>query len=426
MKRIVALVLAFTMVLALGTTAMAEAPTIRFAHMDTASSESMKVITDKLDAYATSVKDKYNLVQEVVAGDELKSKIRIDIASNNMPDIMWFWGTAADASALVANDLVITVDEYFEKSSLSRDNFKDLWDGLTINGGQYCLPVDNLESNWVANKAIFDELGLEIPKTYDELIADSEKLNAAGYIPLAMGSKGGNPAHFFFDMIYYQYPGARDEMLGLGETWNIDTENFRSALAVMQKLVDNKCLPEDTIANGDWGPYFALFTQGKAAVTWGWSGMIQGIPDTIKYELIDPLQVDGTGYDTSKMSLAWCGAGIMINKASWSDPAKQAAIVDFVDWYLGEDFMTTTFYYDGVIPTRKDITYDTSKVNPAVVAVVERNKDKSPYLTHLATIPDANVWVDYQSGMDEFLAGTMSLDDYVAYLQNSMNENKPS
>ena len=425
MKKLLIILMVSLMMVSLMNVATAAVPTIRFAHQDTASSESMKMITDALDAYAASKADEYNLAQEVVAGDELKSKMRIDIASNNMADIFWFWGTASDASSLVVNDLVITVDEYFAVSELGRENFKNLWDGLSINNENYCLPADNLESNWVANKGIFDDLGLEIPTTYDELIAVSDVLNENGIIPLAMGSKGGNPAHFFFDMVYYQFPGAREEMLNLADTWTIDTENFRAALAVFQELIDNDCLPEDTIANGDWGPYFALFSQGKAAITWAWTGMIAGIPDDVDYVLIDPLQVDETGFDTTDMSLAWCGAGLMINKESFYDPDKQAAIVDFVDWYLGEEFQSITFYYDGVIPTRSDIAYDESMVDPTVVTIVERNKDRTAYLTHLATIPDANVWADYQSGMDEFFAGTMTLDEYVNYVQSSLDENKP-
>ena len=85
-------VLSLVMTTAMGMSAMAdEIPTIRFAHQDTASSEGMQVIVDTLDDYIASVADKYIVEQEVVAGDDLKTKIATDMASDNLPDIMWYW-----------------------------------------------------------------------------------------------------------------------------------------------------------------------------------------------------------------------------------------------------------------------------------------------------------------------------------------------
>lgn len=407
-------------------TASGNGPTIRFVHQDTASTEQMKMITDALDGYAESKKGEYNLVQEVVAGDELKSKVRIDLASDNLADILWYWGTAADASSLVANGQILEVDEFFAVSEkLSRDSFQDLFDGLSINGKNYCLPADNLEANWVVNKTLFEEYNLEYPKTYDDVIELAKTFGPEGIATIAMGSKGGNPSHFWVDMIYSQYEGARDEMLNLSETWNIDTENFRATLDLVKELIAAGALPEDTIANGDWGPYFALFSEGKAAMTWGWAGMIAGLPAEFEYEFIDPPQVAETGYDTTNMSIAWCGAGIMINRDSFNDPEKQAAIVDFVEFYFSEEFQQTTLYADGVIPTLMDIAIDDTQVDPAIAEIIARNSGKEVYLTHLNTMPDANVWVDYQSGLDEFFAGSMTTDDYIQYVQNSMDQNKP-
>jgi hypothetical protein len=49
---------------------------------------------------------------------------------------------------------------------------------------------------------------------------------------------------------------------------------------------------------------------------------------------------------------------------------------------------------------------------------------RKPFLTHLSTIPVASVWVDYESGLDEFFSKNMTPAQYVDYVQASMNKNK--
>ncbi|MFB9275392.1 ABC transporter substrate-binding protein [Cohnella cellulosilytica] len=65
--------------------------------------------------------------------------------------------------------------------------------GINLEGvsSEDFLPDLNFESVqivWVYNKEIFDKVGIaEAPKTFDQLIADFEKIQAAGYTPLALG-----------------------------------------------------------------------------------------------------------------------------------------------------------------------------------------------------------------------------------------------
>lgn len=402
-------------------------PTIRFAHQAVASSESTKPIYEAIETYAVEVADKYTLVQEAVVNDDLKSKIRIDMASDNFPDVMWYWGAPSDAGELVADGLVLDVDEFFAVSNLDRSDFKDLWDAVSVGGKNYCIPIDNLISSWVVNKTLFDTYDLAYPKTYNDIIELSKTFNKHSIITLGFGSKGGNPSNWIIDMVNSQYPGYREALLSMESTYKLDAENMKKTLGVFQSLLDAKVFPADTIANGDWGPYWSLFTSGKAAISWGWAGMIASLDGVnFEWETIDPPQVDGTGCDTSRVEYGYSGAGIMINKKSFDDPAKRDAIIDFVEFYCSERMQQVQLYANGVIPTRSNITYDETKVHPIIAQIINESADKEIYLTHLSTIPNSNVWVDYQSGLDEFFAQTMSADDFIKYVQKSLDENMPS
>ncbi len=67
---------------------------------------------------------------------------------------------------------------------------KDLLEGCTIDGKVYCVPV-NIHSwqwLWLSHKA-FADAGVPVPKNWDEFVAAAPALEAAGKIPLAIGSQ---------------------------------------------------------------------------------------------------------------------------------------------------------------------------------------------------------------------------------------------
>jgi glucose/mannose transport system substrate-binding protein len=65
-----------------------------------------------------------------------------------------------------------------------------LLESCTLDGKIYCVPV-NIHSwqwMWLSNKA-FEEAGVPVPTTWEELVAAAPKLREAGKVPLAVGSE---------------------------------------------------------------------------------------------------------------------------------------------------------------------------------------------------------------------------------------------
>ena len=66
------------------------------------------------------------------------------------------------------------------------------------NGNWIAAPVNVHSTNWVwANKAVMDELGLEIPETWDEYIEALEAVKASGRTALAHGGQAWQDATIF-------------------------------------------------------------------------------------------------------------------------------------------------------------------------------------------------------------------------------------
>ena len=59
------------------------------------------------------------------------------------------------------------------------------------NGHYVAVPVNIHRNNWVwINKKVFKKAGANIPRTWEQLKAASQKLRAAGFIPIAHGGAG--------------------------------------------------------------------------------------------------------------------------------------------------------------------------------------------------------------------------------------------
>ncbi|MBB6731675.1 extracellular solute-binding protein [Cohnella sp. CBP 2801] len=61
-------------------------------------------------------------------------------------------------------------------------------DAVSADDHLYNLNFESVQILWTYNKEIFQKVGISgVPKTFDELTADFDKIKAAGYVPLALG-----------------------------------------------------------------------------------------------------------------------------------------------------------------------------------------------------------------------------------------------
>ena len=75
---------------------------------------------------------------------------------------------------------------------------------MTIEGKKYGFPVEAFKGFFLANKTLFEKYNLKYSKTYAELNDVAKVFNQNGIVPINVGSKGGNPGHFFLDAVTYQ------------------------------------------------------------------------------------------------------------------------------------------------------------------------------------------------------------------------------
>lgn len=408
-----------------------EKVTIRILDQNTKNTDGMTAFVESIEAYAEEVSDRYIIEHEGIAGDDIKTAMKTYVAAGNTPDIVEYWNSASDSGSMMDAGVFLPIDEFFEASEeLSEEDFLESH-YYYHNGVSYGIPMDHALGVWLVNKNIFEEYNLEYPKTYDDIIEIGKVLSANGVITLAMGSKGGNPLHFPLSDLYGRMEGAEEEMNSISQTGIINTDLFVEALTIIDEMRQAGCFPSDTITNGDWGPTLALYNEGRAAMYYLLSGNANAVTEEAYAwsEIIDHPQLTGelARDDQDDMGIMLGNKAMFICKEEWDkSDAKKEAIVDYLEFYFSDDMCQ--FYYDAkATQSAKIMEYKDDNAVPLAIDMKQYYEDR-PNITktaqiHMLTIPNDTVWAEYQSYLDEFLAGALTPEEYADKVQDSMDRN---
>jgi ABC-type glycerol-3-phosphate transport system substrate-binding protein len=155
------------------------------------------------------------------------------ILADDTPDIYGIQATSA-------------FDDYADYALDTEEYATDWIDGVkselldettTSDGVVAAVPILTAGSEfYLYNKTLFDELGLSLPTSYEELLAVSEAADAAGYTGFAMGAADGWHVDDFFIWLASQY-GNGEEIYDAGAgdiSW--DSEPLVEAATKWQEL----------------------------------------------------------------------------------------------------------------------------------------------------------------------------------------------
>ena len=123
----------------------------------------------------------------------------------------------------------LTSDEDFMNGFLS-----GMTDVLNIDGRIYGIPAEIQANGIWYNKALFDQCGLEIPETYDELLNCCKVLRENGITPMARGTKDSFAVWCLTNMFCrFGFYDHIDNILAGEDKWN--NEDLSNSLRSLRK-----------------------------------------------------------------------------------------------------------------------------------------------------------------------------------------------
>jgi raffinose/stachyose/melibiose transport system substrate-binding protein len=197
--------------------------------------------------------------------DQQKLKLKTQAASKEVPDITVV-NPSAQMKPFVDAGLFAPLNEMVEKNGL-KDTFQaGILDYYTFDGNLYALPDGNNIALVYYNKSLFEQAGVKVPTTFEEMIEVVKQLKAKGIQPMTIGEKDTWTGSFLFMNILLRTnggPGFLKDVLDGKKTF--EDPAFLEAVDAFQALVQAGAFQEGA-TSFDYNAGENLFKTGKAAM----------------------------------------------------------------------------------------------------------------------------------------------------------------
>ncbi len=191
------------------------------------------------------------------------------------PDIV-FWFSGERMKAFVDRGLFEDVSDLWKKNNWS-EAFKSTESALTVNGKQWGIPTVYAFWGVFYRKDIFEKLGIEIPKTWEEFVAVAKKLKENNIIPFTIGTKAPWTTAGWFDIIDMRVNGYDFHIQLMEGKVPYTDPKVKAVFEKWRELVDGGFyLPNNTTYSWEEGLSFLL--NGKAAMILIGSFIAQATP----------------------------------------------------------------------------------------------------------------------------------------------------
>lgn len=285
----------------------------------------------------------------IPAGNSSEEVILTALATGTGPDITTniFTGFAAQ---LINNDYLVPFNKFdgFEYLLKARSMENIVKNGWGYQGNYYVLPLYTNPMAYWWNKDVLDELGVDVPRTYDDVLEIAKMYNNPGkekYTLFTSYQPNWWNRWFDFDMSYYAATGGKPY-------WNTEKVLFndkygKTYMEFIDKLVENKYSPiqnyQDPLQKG--------IVLGSIVGPWNISYTAETYPD-FNYVIAPPLVPSDYPVDEPVYTFADTKGMIMLTK----DTKKQEVAWEFIKWYFSNiEHDVKWIEITNMLPSREDV-----------------------------------------------------------------------
>jgi ABC-type glycerol-3-phosphate transport system substrate-binding protein len=234
----------------------------RWPPRNTLTGKIFKKFFDEFDAADNNI----SVVVETVPIAMYEAQLTVKMSSSEAPDIFCLWpGGRVEAQVRHGNLLDIT--DLWEQEGWLYEFTNSAVEGCKhIDGKYYTLPIDVNTNVFWYNKKIFEEVDVQPPQTWNDLLYVAEELKQAGYTPFVVG---GNPTRwmpaFWFDYLILHTAGGefRENLMWGKESW--ESAEVMRVFEIWKDMLDKGYFNSDFASIDDEQATF-LMASGEAAM----------------------------------------------------------------------------------------------------------------------------------------------------------------
>jgi raffinose/stachyose/melibiose transport system substrate-binding protein len=367
-----------------------------------------------------------DIVYSPYPNEAYKTTLQVAIGSDDPPDMLFNW-SGDDTGRYVREGHLLDLSPYAEQYKWGEQISPAALNAFTVGGKLYAMPYSQEVKYFYYHQDLFDQMGLTVPTTFDELLATCGKIREAGMTPLAFGNQERWEGVHYLTLFNQKMAGedtiAADYSLANDADKLFTDPGYVEAFKRLQALQEAGCYGDainsttpDAALNQFVNQQTAMYYQG----TWIMGGLKEAGLEG-KYGMFRmPPMTD----DAAKGNQNYILAGPVGIEVSSKTPYPDVA-AKFLDFYASQPSQAAMLEMTNRIPVRADAV-DPAKAAPGVVLVSE----------DLAKAEGAALWLDvvlensisevYLNSIQEVIAGTKTPEEAVQAVRDQALKVKES
>lgn len=340
--------------------------------------EALQNIVDEYEELHQDIK--IRLISEPV--ESYQDWIKSCIIADDLPDIQSNHNSTLisqyNAGLIVNVSDELNSESAYEKGKQWKSTFKDFF--VESGDGSAVIPFFAVELGIYYNKAIYDRLGLEVPKTWDEFMYNCAAVERAGILPVAFmaqksdaclwlksGIAGGLFAkkHLSDKDIningdkaissYETYRALLNGKLDFANDTEYQTEyrEYASHMKEFLKYCGGYPGFEESVAK-------AMFLSGEAAHihtgSWDAYGMMLSNDNFEAGVFAFPVIVGNEDADTQNRIMQLSGQGLAVTNSVYKEEGKLEKVIDFLQYFTSKEVYQRFIADTAHLPVVKDVS----------------------------------------------------------------------
>ena len=291
--------------------------------------------------------DRVHVTGASVDGETFKTKQTIELASSNPPDIFYSW-EGGRALEIIKAGFSADLSAYFKKYGWDKSLNPASVALATFDGKQQFVPTEMCAAVVWYRKDLYEKLGLTVPKTWDEMMANGAKAKAAGIAPFMLSNQKKWPAQFMWSAMLVNKHGldTYDGLIGNKIPW---TDPRAVDITTMMKKMADDGMFEPSFNSIDFAPAQVPWAQGKVLHWYQGSFILGSFKGDLKQccgvptDFFPMPPIDGKKPTMS----VFAEDTIMIHAAS----KNKDAAAEFVNWMVSKEAGTKKLEIDKPYPS---------------------------------------------------------------------------
>ena len=310
------------------------------------------------EIYANWLIDEWNKVNgervhvtgAAVDGETYKTKQAIELSSSNPPDIFYSW-EGGRAKEIIEAGFAADLTPYYDKYKWADDLVPAGVSLATFGDKQYFVPTEVGGSVVWYRTDLYEKLGLKVPETWDELMANAEAAKKAGLTAFQLANQKKWPSQFMWSAMLVNKYGldTYEGLINRTIPWTDER-----AVDITQMMIDlaQDGMFEDSFNSVDLAPAFVPWNQGKALMWYQGSfnlGSFRGeekICCTVPMDFFPMPAFPGK----DRIMSVFAEDTLMIHAKS----PHQDEAAEFINWVISQKAMSEKLVLDKPFPSRKD------------------------------------------------------------------------